>query len=174
MQLMNFEPFIDYEGATPEMARDLHAALREHKDATRDFVADDEPDLGKAARLIEASHRTHCTLTAIIEALHTTPVMVHVAGPIQHETDPDDGDEHVIQRCTRCGSVLNFFRERFLVLDPHTGPRPMEEDDVPWWDEGTLVAKANSSDGVGMYEIETDRSLDKHERECADLTILEG
>lgn len=173
MRLMNFEPFIDYEAVTPEMAQELYGALHEHRDLVQEFLSDEEPDVEKCARLLEAAHRGQNCFHAIIEALWTTPVMVHIAGPVQHETD-EDGDEHAFQRCTRCASVLNHFHGHYLVLDPETGPRQMTEEDVPWWSEGTIVAKHTQSDtgNVGMYPIDADRELEKHERVCADLTGL--
>jgi hypothetical protein len=38
---------------------------------------------------------------------------------------------------------------------------------------GDIVAKATDEDSMTMYEIKNDRALEKHERECVDLTGLD-
>lgn len=172
--LMNFDPFIDYESVNEEMAADLHQAMRAQREAAQDFVSDDEPDLAKAAKFLEITNDVNSTVGAIMETLYTLPVMVHVAGERKEENNPDDESEQgVVQRCKRCGSVLHFWREGIAIFTPE-GPRMLQEDDVPWWEEGTLVAKGQSDSTLAMYEIEEKRELEKHERECLDMNSLVG
>jgi len=171
---MNFEPFFDFEAVTPEMAMRLHATLHAHRAAVEAFLEDQQPEVGKAALVLEAANECNQLLNDIMEALHTTPVMVHVAGPQREETNPGDPDMYgVLQRCTRCGSVLNFWTEHVAMMDPEHGPRMMEIDDVPWWSEGTRVAKAIGPVGMGMYSIPEDQDLAKHELPCVDLRSLD-
>lgn len=174
---MNFDPFIDFEAVTEEMAADLHAALREHRDAAAAFVEDDRPDPVKCARAVAAATEVNMVVGAIVESLHRTPVMVHVAGPRREELRAEDDDDEIedlvlVQRCSRCGSVLNFWTDHLGTFDPHTGPRRVELNEIPWWKEGQLVAKATKPGMIDMYLVEPDRPLDKHERECADLSGL--
>lgn len=172
---IGFEPFIDFDALTLEQAEELRRAVCGYRSAV-DTLADSatpETLLDLAKNVLRASDDASRTVAEIMNDLHTTPVMVHVAGPRREETNPDDPDDHgVLQRCRRCGSVLNFWSEHVRVLDPAEGPRPLDEDEVPWWDEGELVAKANNQFGLGMYRVSPDRALEKHERECADLSEL--
>lgn len=173
---MNFEPFIDFESVSEEMAEDAHAMLSRYRKAVDAFVAGSPNDVAACAEVLESAHEMDKVFRASYNHLYTMPVMVHVAGEKRVEQNPDDSSQEAIfQRCARCGSVLSFFHEEMGILDPETGTaRRMEEGDIPWWEEGTIVAKSNSEHGIGMYEIAADQELEKHERMCVALNDLVG
>ena len=171
--MAGFGPFLDYEKFTQEMADDLHAAVIRFQRSRDAFIRyPPSPRLG--AEVIENSHVMDRTIDTICQALWTVPVMVHVAG-VREPDDREDCDagDRVIQRCKRCGSTLHAWHERLMVITPQ-GPAELEEDDVPWWDEGTLVAKSTHGSNVSMYRIDPDRLLEKHEMECVSLVDIGG
>lgn len=170
---MNFEPFLDWDAMTYEMALDLYEAMTKAQDAARAFSkveVEDEGNLVAQGRVVvETQKEVGEILEAICSTIWTHPVMVHVAGPKKNELHPDDPMvEGVLQRCKRCGSVLSFWHEGMRAITQE-GFREIGEDDVPWWEDEAVVAKANS---VGMYEIEKERELEKHEMQCVSLTEL--
>lgn len=168
---MNFDPFPDWEKITEEHARHLHEAMREQNDARQLFFERPSPE--NAGRVIEAITRTSSYADFIIAEVWTVPVMVHVAGAKQEETNPaDENQEGILQRCVRCKSVLHFWTHGMVAITS-AGPKLFEPDDIDWWQEGDLVAKATSEDGSTMYLIEEGRELQKHEYECVGLPNME-
>lgn len=166
----NFEPYIDWDSVSAEMSNDMHAKLTEYKAAIKDFEEFNTP--ANCARVLKTQFELSNLSSVIHQSLFTLPVMVHIAGEKISEVDPEEHNA-VVQRCTRCGSVLQSWCEAFSILTP-LGPRHLEESDLPWWEPGQIVAKATDDDSMTMYEIEKGRKLEKHEKECVDLTGLEG
>lgn len=172
---MTFEPYVDFDAVTQEMADAVRDSILGYKTAMDALAAAPEATPQLAAAMLRASEQASDIVREIINTLFVTPVMVHVAGERREETNPDDPEESaVVQRCSRCGSILHMWSERMGVVDPETGPRHLEVEEIPWWDVGTRVAKATFTTGspVGMYPI-SDRSLKDHEHVCADLSSLE-
>lgn len=172
---MSFEPYVDFEALTPEMAALVRDSVLEYRAAMDALAAAPEATPELAAAMLRASEHASRVVREIVDELHVTPVMVHVAGDKREEVNPDDPEEQaVVQRCARCGSILHMWSERMGVMDPELGPRHLEVEEIPWWKVGARVAKANSNTGpVGMYEIDSDRPLLEHEHVCADLSSLE-
>ena len=172
--IQNFDPFYDWSSITQEMADDLHRDFRKHKENLDALVASEQPDISLAAAVMESLNEIQLTSEAIRKTVWTQPVMVHIAGSRKHETNPDNpNEEAVLQRCSRCGSVLNFWQEGMMSLT-EDGPRQMEEDEIPWWDQGALIGKVNGSLSISTYLIEEGRDLEKHEMECPSLMDLDG
>lgn len=170
-----FEPYVDFDAMTPEMATAVRNSLVEYKAAMEGLIASPEAAPELAARLLAASERASQIVREITQKLHVTPVIVHVAGERREEANPDDAEEQAtVQRCARCGSILHMWSERMGIIDPETGPRRLEEDEIPWWHPGARVAKPGVGGLTGIYEIRPpDRPLSEHEHTCADLSSLE-
>lgn len=172
---MNFwdtEPFIDWDGIDDQMAKDLREKLRAFRQAQ---VALDVCDLtegshfrSKAADLMRTQEGLASVVTAIRNTLYTVPMIVHVAGAKSTGHD-EDGEERIVQRCKRCGSILQIWLESYLRMTPQ-GPLEIPSDDMVWWQEGEIVAKSASEDRQ-MYRVK-DRELEDFERPCPDLTKL--
>jgi len=174
--MQNFDPFIDWEAIDDEIAADLNKAVKNYRRAQLGFakMKRGDEDFAKAAQVFLKS-QLHLTRLAnsVINHIYTVPVMVHIAGERKTEVNPDDeSSEGILQRCARCGSILHLFRDGLMVLDPETGPREMQEEDLPWFDPGALVAKAETETGVQMYVLDDKHELKKHERECVALNEL--
>lgn len=169
----NFDPFIDWEGITPEMVDDIHATLKEFRAAQESFLRTASSE--DAAAMLRNQWDLTRTIEAITQTLYTIPVMVHVAGEKKIEEDEQWG-EITRQRCVKCGSVLGEWMERMMILTP-VGPKQVEEEDLPWWTPGQRVAKAGTQgeddQSMRLYLVE-DRELDKHEMPCVDLQDLFG
>lgn len=175
---MNFDPFLDFESVSVEMATDLYEALLKNREAQQGLYDVDPRDqralVTAATRLLETQRTYHSLVENIYQAIFTTPVMVHVAGPKKQEANPDHPEqEGILQRCKRCGSILYFWAEGMQYLSSE-GLLDLEEERIPWWREGDIVAKANQMGGVDMYQVEEDRELEKHEMMCVSLTDLEA
>lgn len=173
---MSFEPYVDFDALTPEMAAAVRDSVAEYRSAMEALTAAPEATPELAATMLRASERASRVVREIVDELHVMPMMVHVAGERREETNPDNSEEQaVIQRCTRCGSILHLWSERMGVMDPEVGPRPLELEEIPWWSLGARIAKANSDNGpIEMYEIDPpERELLAHEHVCADLSSLE-
>jgi hypothetical protein len=165
----NFDPFIDWDSVTQEMADDMHVKILEYKEAIKKFEA--ENTISNCADVLRLQFELTTTSNSIHAALFTVPVMVHNAGEKVSDSD-SEGHSVITQRCTRCGSVLQGWREGMAVLTPN-GIEDLVEDKISWWKPGDVVAKASDAESMTMYVIE-DRDLDKHERECVDISHLEG
>lgn len=153
------------------MANDLHRATVRFARARDNFLRHPASILN-GVEMIESSHLIEQTIREISQVLWTLPVIVHVAGTRQSEPcdDCDDGDV-VIQRCKRCGSTLHQWHNN-TVMPTSQGFSELTEDDVSWWEEDELVAKATINGRVTMYAVEPGRSLDKHEMECVSLVDI--
>lgn len=164
----NFEPYIDFDAIDDRMTDDLHEAASAYKQATESFMKEKSKE--NAANLLRTQHRITEIAHAINASLYTQPVMVHIAGEKSHDSD-EDGRDQAIQRCKRCGSVLQIWKTGWAAMTP-AGPHRLEEEDLPWWEEDDLVAKNSDNESMTMYEIEKNRDLEKHEFPCLDLTSL--
>jgi hypothetical protein len=170
----NFDPYFDYESLNDEMVDDLHKALRRYYVIQQDISSSESTSKAKVKELLESFDEVTNVMTDVKRAVYTVPSMVHKAGPKKWETNPDDEDqEAVVQRCSRCGSVLSWWNEGVMGMGEDGRPRVLEEDDIPWWDEGATVAKSTNDNMMGLYEVAQGRDLDKDERECVSLAGLE-
>jgi hypothetical protein len=179
----NFEPYIDWNGLTDEMAWDLVEKLVPYKLANERLIKQAtrrwrKPNLRKmreaTVELLQLQSELGSLNEAIIRTLVTIPMMIHVAGPkTVEECDSGTHNEHRVQRCARCGSVLQMWQEGMMHLTP-AGPAEVTEEEISWWTPGTLVAKSGSSGpGLSMYEVEPEgRELEKHEMVCVDLNKI--
>lgn len=166
------EPFIDWDALDDEMAKDLHQYLCAFRQAQAD-LAECEEAAGQqfralAANLLRTQEELSGVVGAIRNALYTVPMVVHVAGA--KSASYEDGQEQVIQRCKRCGSVLQVWTEGLIRMTPG-GPSAVPADDMVWWKEGETVAKS-ASDDRQIYRIDENRELEDFERPCPDLTAL--
>jgi hypothetical protein len=168
----NFEPYMDWGAIDQEMSDDFHAAMVEQLRARAAFEAENTP--ANAAALLKATVEVSEVGDRISRTIWTLPMMVHVAGEKRVEECPDCDDRHerVVQRCSRCGSMLQMWHDSILVMTER-GPAPMPEESIPWWDVGSNIAKSNDDEmgTMSMYEIK-DREFDKHEMICPDLSAL--
>lgn len=173
----DFDPFLDWEAIDDEIAADFNKAIKQYRRATEAFakMKRGDEDFAQAARTVLKCQMKVTRLSqGILSHIYTLPVMVHVAGERKNETNPDDPmQEGTLQRCSRCGSVLHFWHEGIIALTDQ-GPRPLTEEDVPWFEKGEIVAKGETQGGVSMYVIDPPRDLEKHERECVSLSDLVG
>jgi hypothetical protein len=127
----NFEPYIDWNGLTDEMAWDLVEKLVPYKLANERLIKQAtrrwrKPNLRKmreaTVELLQLQSELGSLNEAIIRTLVTIPMMIHVAGPkTVEECDSGTHNEHRVQRCARCGSVLQMWQEGMMHLTP-AGP----------------------------------------------------
>lgn len=169
----NFDPFLDYDAVSDEMAEDLYEGLSAYESAKAHLLASpvgSKERVKWARKVLEAQKETADTAGAIYETIYTIPMIVHEAGERKIETD-DDGNEFTVQRCKRCASVLQSWAG--------TGEMTMfgqqiDVEDLPWWEDGDVVAKSGDSDyRLDLYLIE-DRPLEKYEYKCVALNELVG
>jgi hypothetical protein len=176
--MQNFDPFLDWNAIDDEIAAELNKALKNYRRAMEAFakMKRGDEDFARAAQVfLKTQLRLQRMASGVINHIYTVPVMVHVAGEKKVETNPDNEDQTgVLQRCARCGSILNLWREGMMMLDPEEGPREVCEEDLPWFEPGTVIAKAENNGSISLYPIEGDRELEKHERECVALNELFG
>lgn len=170
----NFDPYLDWDKVDQEVTDDLYDALASYERDRETFLKNKTIDNAKKVL------RSHNAITEVSIAVHdyiyTIPVMVHEAGTKKRELDPDypEEGEVTVQRCKRCGSILHAWREGVGVMT-NDGPKEISEDDIPWWDVGDIVAKATGPEGaIGMYLIDPDHQLEKHEMKCVSLVDLVG
>lgn len=171
-----FDPYLDWDKINDEMTNDLHEGLVFFHEAQERFRHNKSPK--NASDMLKAHYEMAEIASDVKEAIYTQPMMVHVAGEVKSEDNPDNPlEEAVIQRCKRCGSVLQVYKEGLSQMTQH-GPEPISEDEMLWWDDGDIVAKTSDSTSIHMYQIEgkdkPDRALEKHEMECVSLTDLVG
>ena len=170
MDEMNFEPFFDYDGITDEMIDDLHQVFVAYKKASDRFTA--MKSRREAIRVLETQTAVRETYDAVMAALWTVPAMVHIAGPKRQETHPEHHSEATLQRCQRCGSILQLWHDHMLCMTEH-GPEQVTEENVEWWAEGDMVGKSNYETGMNLYEID-DRELHSWEHPCVDIKGIVG
>jgi ribosomal protein S27AE len=170
MEDMNFEPFFDYESVDERMASDLHSVITDYRKCCQRFESNGS--VVNAVAVMKAQDELQHVYEAIKHSIFTVPALVHVAGPKKVETHPESGNEATVQRCSRCGSVIQLWHEHMIAMTGE-GPRELDEDEVPWWKVGDVVAKCNHPAGMNLYEIEN-RPLKRHERECVDMSMIEN
>jgi hypothetical protein len=165
-----FDPYLEWKALTPEMARELALAIKAYRLGADALV--ELPTPKRAARVVKAQRDINDIYDAIEHSILVVPSMVHVAGEKQ-TTMTDEGQEEITQRCVRCKSVLGYWRDDLIYMTPH-GPQPVPEAEVPWWNEGSTVAKA-TPEGLPMqfYEVPGDRELFPYEHECVGMPDLE-
>jgi hypothetical protein len=177
----NFEPYIDWEELSDEMADDLFSRIVRFRRVSDLFVKESKRKRRRrskkirayAAEMLKLQSELSAMHQAIMQTLVTIPMMVHVAGEKKAETCESSADDHVVQRCTRCGSMLQAWHANTMVMTP-LGPQEIDEEDVTWWTPGSTVAKSGDTGGppmLHMYEIEG-RELEKHEMVCVDLAEM--
>jgi len=171
-----FEPYLDWEKITDEMTDDLHEGLSFFHEAQDRFL--ENKTSKNAADMLRSHYEMSSIASDVKEAIYTQPMMVHIAGEVKVEENPENPlDEVTIQRCKRCGSVLQIYKEGLAQIT-ESGPEPVTEDEVLWWDDGDVVAKTSDSTSIHMYQIEGQgkpaRKLEKHEMECVSLEDLVG
>ena len=160
---------MNFEDISVEMADDLYEGIARYEAAKKILLQSGAKERIRAAReLLGAQKEMSDTANAIYETIWTVPMMVHTAGPAKDEQD-DQGNSYTVQRCSRCGSVLQSFNAEGIQAALYG----LEEaEDLPWWTEGDLVAKSGDSDyKLSLYLIE-DRDLEPFEYECVDLNEL--
>ena len=169
----NFEPYIDWDEMSDEMAEDVYDLVVRYKQAQDDLVTCPAAHRKThAIELMQVQGELAVTFSAVQRTLYVLPMMVHIAGPKKHGTS-DEGLEQALQRCKRCGSVLQCWEENFAVMTPD-GPMPLDEDGIPWWDEGDVVAKSSTDghQGTAFYLVEDPDNLQQHEKPCPDLAKI--
>ena len=171
---VGFEPFIDWHGINDEMAQDLAKTVREFRSAQEAFARFDDTSTGDAfckaaADMLLTQHELATTVNAIQSTLFIVPVVIHVAGIRMLEQD-DETNDRVVQRCARCGSVLQMWVEGLIRPTPD-GPQEISQGDMVWWGEGEVVAKAPAEGGNRMYPVR-DRELEEYEQPCPNLSEL--
>jgi hypothetical protein len=164
----NFDPYIAWEDISDVMVDDLHAKIVEYKKAQDDFLT--EKNRENASRLMRLQFELNVIATGIHKTLYRMPVMVHIA---DEKIETHEEEHEIKQRCARCGSILQFWKEGMAIVTP-AGPIGVSEDDISWWDPGDIVAKATDDEGMTVYQVDPKRSLDKWERECVDLSEVVG
>lgn len=170
MNGQNFDPFLDHDAITDEMASDLASDMDRFENAKQEFRSTKSKD--SAGKMLDAQADLTATIQAIQETIFTQPVMVHEAGEKAEFVD-EEGHDTMIQRCKRCGSTLQFWHEGIVAMTP-VGPQEISAEEVPWWSPGDVVAKSVEPGGMTMYEIDKTQKLDKHEMPCIDLSDLVG
>ena len=171
MTAWSADPFIDWDHISAEMARDLYVVLRDLRSTQDEFLAIGPYHPGlrrKAAEVLQIQYRLGRVVEDIRSALYVMPMVVHVAG--RRESAYEDGQEQMVQRCRRCGSMLQLWMEGFRMETPD-GLCPVTSDDMEWWPENASVAKSADEHGRHMYRIDG-RELRDYERPCPDLTTL--
>ena len=173
MSQNSFEPYPDFEKITQEDADELHQLFRDYRQKSDRL--EQEARVEYVADFLQSFHAMNVRIEETVNRIWTVPYMVHVAGDKKTEQNPDDPtEEGIFQRCSRCGSTLNFWREGLMFLTPD-GPKEMAEEDVPWWTPGERIAKRDGGpQGYGMYRIDADHELEKHEIMCVSLESLVG
>lgn len=171
---MAFEPFLAYELLDEKMAGKLHKQMKDYREALDTFVEDEEPDIEKARVLMQAMEEMEDVYKDVTNDIYRIPAIVHIAGERSEEENPDNPEETAtVQRCSRCGSMLQFWYDGLMYLSRNYEIRPLEEEDSRWWDVGQQIAKHDTPGATDLYPIK-DRELERWETECADLSGLEN
>lgn len=170
-----FKPFLAYELIDIKMAEKLHDAMCEHRVAVDDFVESEEVSVEKARRVMESLERIEHTYNGISNEIYRVPSIVHLAGEAKEESNPDNPEETAtVQRCSRCGSMLQFWFDGIMYLTYDGRVRNWEENDTHWWEVGQQIAKSDITGATDLYEIDDGQKLERWETECADLSELEA
>lgn len=160
---MNFEPFFDYDAVPVELANELMEAVVRRRKAENNLTTTRAPRA--AGELMKAIRDLNAIGEKIYQQIFTVPVMVHIAGERQWEEEEDNAPAGYCQRCSRCGSILNFWHENLVQMTPY-GPQRVDVENAGWHDVGVIVAKGEVGMQYKLYEIPKDQPLKKHEREC--------
>lgn len=170
-----FEPFLAFELLSKKQAAELHTAMCEYRDTVDEFIKDDEPDIEKARQMMESISAMDEAYKEIAEDIYRVPAVIHIAGERGEESNPDDSDQTaVVQRCSRCGSILQFWFEGIMYLGVDGKVREYEEDDDQWWNIGEQIGKTDAPGVIDIYPVEADHEFERWETECADLSELEA
>lgn len=170
----NFDPYIDWSKTTDEQAREMAKRMSKARMLANKLMF--TPNAELLAQWMEAQQEMAACAEEIEEELWTTPAMVHIAGPVGDE-EAADGSLCKIQRCSRCKSVLTFWRHG-MYRSTYDGAEEVGEEDADFFPEGTALAKITRPFGMHIYSIDG-RELEKHERECVampdiDTSEIEG
>lgn len=175
----NFDPYFDFDNIEPKLAKELARTWTATRDAAH--VMADDPTPENVGNYLRHVQKYDGVFEKVKEDIFVVPVMVHVAGETKDEVHPD-GDPEIpehhatVQRCSRCGTMLHIWHPSMVVMGDE-GPEHVAETDTPFWPKGTVVGKSHDEDDLlartTMYQIE-DRDLEPHERECVDLSGLDG
>lgn len=169
--MTSFDPYYDWSKVTDDHADDLKEFIQLLDDAKQDVL--EHGDNEAAGEFLRVNAAMKDFYEEVLDEIFTVPVMVHVAGEKKIENHADEPDiEVTVQRCQRCASPLQMWHEGMMGMTAE-GLKRFEENEVPWWDEDKIIAKATSPTGIGMYEVESDRELEDHERECVGLPSME-
>lgn len=172
---MAFEPFLAYELLSEQQAEALHEAMRDYRETVNEFTENDEVDIEQAQRVMEAISEMDEVYKTIAHDIYRVPAVIHVAGERDEEANPDNPEQSAtVQRCSRCGSILQFWFEGIMYLTDSGLVRDLGEDDNLWWDVGEQVGKTDDPSGIDIYPIKEDQELERWETECADLSELEA
>jgi hypothetical protein len=175
MMNMAFEPFLAYELVDQPMADKLHHTMKSYRACLEDFIGDEEADVEKARELLRAMEGIEETHRELSDEIYRIPSIVHIAGEKKEESNPDNAEETaIIQRCSRCGSLLQFWYEGLMYVSANKEVKPLDEEETRWWDVGQQLAKHDVPGATDIYAIKEDRPLERWEHECADLSGLEN
>jgi len=167
MKMKNFEPFIDWSKITQEDADKITDNLLVQARLAQELFRDTAPE--NCALFIESKMVGSDFLRDLVDSVWTFPAMVHVAGEWGLETNPDnDKQKAVIQRCSNCKSIINYWHEGTISFD-EAGLVSIPEEDNDWWEIGSQVAKRQ--DENTFYEIKG-RELEEHEVRCLGADIF--
>ena len=165
----NFEPYMAWEKITDEMAAEMAEAVMTLRQSQKKLAFDRSPRA--AAMVIQAQHDIAEVIEGICEKIWTVPAMVHIAGaPTEEEFEHSPSGEAVIQRCTRCASILHMWYRGMGFITPY-GPQMIERDDVDWWQAGEMIAKTTEDQRMFAYKV---TEPEAHEMQCVALTDIEG
>ena len=172
---MAFEPFYAYELIDEKMAGDLWEGMRSYRQRLNDFIEDDEPNVEKCRELMRTMEEIDDLHKDVSEEIYRIPSIIHIAGEYKEETNPDDDSQTaMIQRCSRCGSLLQFWYDGMMYLSDRKKIEPLEENETRWWDVGQMIGKHDIPGATDLYAIKEGRDLERWEHECVDMSGLEN
>lgn len=130
-QNFSFEPYYDSEDISPADALKLQRLFTEYRDATSALVSasTEETRVEAAGRLLKAQREISELAEDMNDLIYRVPVMVHVAG--EPKTEVIQGHDVWVQRCSRCGSKLQWWYEgqRHMSFGNSRVELPMSSDD---------------------------------------------
>lgn len=170
-----FDPFLAYELMDDKLASKLHDVLKTHRKNIDVFTDSDDADVEKARKVMQSLEACEKVYNEIADEIYRVPAIVHVAGDTKEESNPDNPEEFAtVQRCSRCGSMLQFWFDGIMFLTRDGRVREWGEDDTRWWEKGQQIAKQDAPGHIDLYPVKEGRKLDRWETECADLSELEA